>query len=269
MREIVCRTFLAIVVLGFSCRSWAISIPSTFNIVLDRQAQPTGPALYEIQVIGLNTFQESAIGPTGRVYQLTQPVSNLTSEQALAEIVGNWKINSAAPNLPGQPLQLHEFSIAPFSFDSLFTVSPTIVSPTDGSILTSPFTMSWAWPTGVTPPGGKSARSRGGAAGARLDWTSLSGNAYLATVSFTGSATQASYALRAGSFQSLNSFVSPVTTSVSDPFRSYTAMLGHSSLSLPIQVMVVVPEPTAIVLIASGGLAAFFRCRAWRIESIR
>lgn len=157
---------------------------------------------------------------------------------------------------------MHTFNIGPFTTADIYTNTPTIDSPSNGSILPNGFLLSWHWPVGTTPPVSYVIHALHISGHAPLTFNPHSSSSRLVTATFPSGVSEASYKLGVGTLHSLNNQVSPVTTSPASPRYRLLTSLSYFSLSAPVNVTIVVPEPsTAIVFCGICAFAAVARRR--------
>jgi hypothetical protein len=71
-------------------------------------------------------------------------------------IISMWTIECPAFPPLGIPHEEYTFSLSDFPESVISETSPAITYPLDGSTVPPAFTMTWAWPPGVTPSSGRS-----------------------------------------------------------------------------------------------------------------
>jgi hypothetical protein len=238
--------------------SHAVAFPASVGVVLYGRPQANGTTLYDIGLPGLTS--ETVTDPTGHVFQpisLQSPpnstnILGLTQAQALSELAGTWTIARGGFFGFPPPLETYTFSISPFTLDNVFTIPPTITSPANGSTVPTQFAVTFAWPNGVTPPTNRLATWSTNSSIAASSVEVVSGkNSFPVSVSLKSGATQGSLTISVGTTQSLGNYVSPVTTTVTNPTFTYTAGLVFYNLSAPVSVNVTnAPEPDAIALMS-------------------
>jgi hypothetical protein len=171
--------------------------------------------------------------------------------------IGEWTIEE--PMTPFRPRETFTFQVSDF-FDTISPIlPPTIVSPMDGSVVPSVFTMTWAWPPGVTPQNSKATSiekfgpgmQSGGSGSAHAPSDDLS-EQMMAAYSSGGLPTTVE--VRAGSWHPglLDDFFSEVTPQQEPSINTYTIATLFYSYSLPARLYVGVPEPSAGILLAIG-----------------
>jgi hypothetical protein len=241
------RLAAATLIASFGTVLYAAPIPRNFEIDFTRFVQPGAAPTFDLRLGGL-AFNDTVIGPTGRVYNQfgfppSFPPTNLSESQLYAELVGTWTINAFVQF--GQPAEVHHFQFNPFSVDDFFPAAPTIVSPQPNSIVPPNFVISWEWPLGVTPPTGKGVGASGGTTGVTINFGDFDGNSMPVSTTFTGGVTQATYNFNAGSVQFFNNLTSAPTTTASNPVYTYSVFELYSNDARVSNVTVVVPEPSA------------------------
>jgi hypothetical protein len=188
-------------------------------------------------------------------------------------LVGEWTIEH--PMTPFFPHETYTFAIHDFP-ESIFSApAPEVVSPSDGASVPPVFTLTWAWPPGVAHPnsratlvekfgpGDRATRSRS----AHTPWNDLSAEIMAAHAS---GGLPERLELRAGSWHQevLGGFVSEVTPQQEPSRFAYTIHADFFNYSAPIQVFVVVPEPSVATLWAIGAavVAAAHRRRNKKVK---
>jgi hypothetical protein len=228
-------------------------------IILNRKYEPNGDFRYEVIANGFGTPSNGPIGatgPSGRLFNdLSRSIGNLTEAQMLSEVVGNWSLNAPPPGFP-PTAQLYQFTIAPFIPADFFIAQPTIVRPAEGAVVPRDFVVEWKWPDGVTPPPTGQFISWGGGLNASENIGTHGINSIPVSVQFDPGYTQTELQVRAGSSQSLDHLVSPVTSTSPSPYWSFQVHLNHWNAAPVVGVTVLnVPEPAGIVLGVMGFLA--------------
>ena len=161
-------------------------------------------------------------------------------------IIGEWTIET--PMTPFQPHETYTFDVSDFPDSILEIVPPNIVSPTEGSTVLPTFTMTWAYPPGVTPQNSKATSIQKIGPGTRRG-ASASGHSPSNDLSeemmaeYSSGGIPERVEIRAGSWHLnlLDEFVSEVTPH-QDPSRfDYTIQTQLKNYSLPVQVFVGIP----------------------------
>jgi hypothetical protein len=193
----------------------------------------------------------------------TRQISGLDFADIQGDFFGTWTIRrpqSPFPG-PGAPLDIWEFDLAPFDLDDVYNEIPVITSHSSGDIVGESFVVSWAYPPGATAPTAKTI-SVGGAFNSTVTFDQLPGNNYGVNVVLDPGIASTTYSVRAGSFENLNSLISPIRTIGSVSVGTPIVELAFRNLSAPITLTtVVVPEPSSIALSAVliCGLAIYCR----------
>ncbi len=226
--------------------------PASLNIYLLQHAQPSGSPTYDIQLLG-STQMQTVTSPGGHVFSGAFPTyAGLTEAQVLSEAIGQWTI--ARPPLipPGQPPETHAFTLAPFSISSFYTVPPTIISPTNNSLVPASFPVVYAWPPDETPPPTRSSYPTisNQIQSINIELSTAS-NVAPVDVTFKPGETQGTVQIAIGTANSMASYLSNATPAASNPYWEYSVSMNFFNLSQPLLLTVTsVPEPASLMLIA-------------------
>jgi hypothetical protein len=270
MKSFLNVTLVAVLILVASLDAIGQGVPQSANISLTRFNQANGDIRYEVRTTGFGSSFNGATGPSGRVFGNGPPLTNLTEAQMLSEIVGNWSLTGTPPGFPPAP-QTYQFTIAPFMAADIFVAKPTIINPIDGAVVPRDFVVEWDWPDDVTPPTGQSARVSGFNSLTTVQFGAFVDNSVPISIHFNSGLTQTGLQVRGGSFEILDRFVSPVTSTSPTPYWSFRVRLQHENQSPAVGLTVLnVPEPAGAVLVVMGLLLGVrFRVSGVRWEKRR
>lgn len=234
--------------------------PANWRMDIRRMPESNGDVSYEVDFTGL--LRQVVHLPNGTAITPTSGIdATYNSFNALkSSFVGDWTIEIPALGT-FIPQELYTFQMSDFPESLLYTIPPVITSPTDGSLVPADFTMTWAWPVGVTPPPSRSEliRRSGPGIAASSSVHSHSPADYLSAAESMrhGSGTIADKAIvRAGDWNvdTLVPYMSAVTPQQANSAYNISLRSFFNSYSTPITVYSV-PEPAGICLLL-GGLVA-------------
>lgn len=249
---------------GFSNTAYSGTPAIPFRIEIYPIPRIDGGTTFEVNVPA--SFTRHVRLPNGQLVTTSFPVSGITdlvygsfSEMKTA-LVGTWTIEQ--PMTPLFPQERHTFELSDFPEDVFAAVPPSIISPTEGSIVPATFLMNWAWPSGVTPPTSRAYQVRrfgpGAARSFRAQASSPADYLSIEVSALHGNGTLAHrIELLAGSFDQeiLSAFVSDVTPQQDDSRFTYFVQPVVYSFSKPVQVFGIVPEPASWILFAAASTA--------------
>ena len=249
------RYFLAVIFVAVACWSSA-AIAQDVNLGFEQVSTGGGNLEYGVDV---RTFFGGPISsveaPDGTSFGSFSPgVGGLSFQELSDRFLGDWTVSISSP--AGQTIS--NFSVL-FSLDDVFSETPTIVSPLlsgqQGTVGTE-FDLIWEFPPGTTPPNGR-AFSRVGGTGADIDSVFDDSGANLVSISteLDPGVFSTTFDVSAGSFQSINDFVSVGPNSDIAVGASFTNLSQAVTLT-------VVPEPNALfALFATMTMVACSRRR--------
>jgi hypothetical protein len=248
----------------FICGLWsqfAFAIATDFLLDIRRLPELNGQVSYELRTGGAPAQIAHLPNATSLV---STSFATFNSFDALRNaVVGNWTIDIPAMG-PPKPQELYTFQISDFPESVLYTVPPTITSPSEGSIVPVDFTMTWEWPPSVSPPGRSTLVNRiGPVPQTSSNSSSLLGSFLSVGVSSRhGNGTIAERViLRAGDFNvnnanTLLAYMSPITPQQAVSSYEFSHRAQLKSYSNPVTVFPV-PEPNLLWLTIGAGVLVF------------
>jgi hypothetical protein len=265
-RSLMARLAQLVAICGLTSQAY-VATAETWQMDIRRMPESNGDVSYEVEFGGLS--RQIVHLPNGTAITPTSPGVDATynSSNALkASFVGNWTIEIPAFGSI-TPQEFYTFQIYDFPESLLYTTPPEITSPIDQSIVPVDFTMTWAWPVGVTPPPSRSTliRRSGPGTAASSHESSASPADYLsAAETLRNSSSIADKAIiRAGDWyrDTLVPYMSAVTPQQANSHYNISLSSSFRSYSAPITVFGTVPEPASILLLLAGLMLANFSVR--------
>jgi hypothetical protein len=246
------------------CGLWsqfAFAISTDFLLDISRLPELNGQVSYQLRASG-GLFQTTRL-PNGQTVPGSSGLTFNSYDALRNALVGTWTLEFPPPG-PSQPQERYTFQMSDFPEPEVYTVPPTITSPSEGTIVPVDFTMTWEWPAGVSPPGRSTLVSRFGPG----SHNSSSGSSLLGSFLSLGVTSRHSsgevaerVVLRAGDFNVSNentllAYMSPIVPQQAVSTYEFSHRPQLKSYSTPVLVFPV-PEPNLVWLtigiLVSGG----------------
>jgi hypothetical protein len=141
--------------LFFAC-GWAAAQARFTGLSVQKFPQPDGTVKYQLETsqvalgfFGVPIDGGTLVAPDGT--QFTSPSGSIernSFDELHPTLFGEW---TAIERPTLGPERSYRFQVAPYSLSDVFTETPVITSPLNGSVVSEDFTVVWTFPSGAMP----------------------------------------------------------------------------------------------------------------------